>query len=114
MIEPWHQIAKAKQLNDFDTYAMGINSRVVNKFDNFTLYNELILLKHNPKYLPDAYESQYNVGVTYKYNQDLTLYARGVNVFDGRSGFSYYNYNNKKENIDSIEESYTIGVEYTF
>jgi hypothetical protein len=114
MIEPWHQIAKAKQLNDFDTYAMGINSRVVNKFDNFTLYNELVFLKHNPKYLPDAYESQYNVGVTYKYNQDLTLYARGVNVFDGRSGFSYYNYNNKKENIDSIEESYTIGVEYTF
>ena len=114
MLEPWYQTAKAKQLDNFDTYATGLNGRLVNKFENFTLYHELILLKHNPKYLPDAYESQYNVGVTYKYNQDLTLYVRGINVFDGRSGFSYYNYNNKKENIDSIEESYTIGIEYTF
>lgn len=114
MLEPWHQIAKAKQLNDFDTYAAGINSRVVNKFDDFTLYNELILLQHDTKYLPDEYEFQYNLGLTYKYNKDLTLYVRGINVFNGRSGFSYYNYNNKTQNMNSIEESYTIGLEYTF
>lgn len=52
--------------------------------------------------------------VTYKYDKDLTLYVRGVNIFDGRSGFSYYNYKNRIENINSIEESYTVGLEYTF
>lgn len=114
MIEPWYQYGKAKELNNFESYASGINTRLVNKFNDFTLFNELVLLKNNTKYLPDAYEFQYNAGVTYKYDKDLTLYVRGVNIFDGRSGFSYYNYKNRTENINSIEESYTVGLEYTF
>lgn len=113
-IEPWYQYKKAKQSNDFESYALGINTRVINKFDNFTLYNELILIENDTKYLPDKYEFQYNTGVTYKYDKNLTLYVRGINIFDGRRGFSYYNYKNKSENINSISESYTIGLEYTF
>jgi iron complex outermembrane receptor protein len=114
MFEPWYQYAKAEQLNDFESYSSGLNTRLVNKFSDYTLYNELVLLKNNEKYLPDEYELQYNAGVTYKYDKDLTLYLRGVNMFDGRTGFSYYNYKNKTQNINPIEESYHIGLEYTF
>ncbi len=113
MIETWRQDIDIKEYN-LKNYINGVNLRLINDFESITFVNELILL--NPKKSITNMEDdiQFNTGITYKYNKDLSLFFKGENVFDMRKGYKYLNYENGTSSISGIDERYIIGIEYTF
>ena len=113
IIEPWREDIDAK-IFDTKLYIQGVNTRMINTFGNFTILNEFLLLSTNNQDTTQKNEWQYNLGITYTYKKDFTLYIKGENIFDGRSGYEYSNYLESSKAIDTIEERYSVGIKYKF
>lgn len=113
MLDLWRQDINMQE-ESLKYYTEGLSVRFLNTFNKITFANEFVFLKTDEMSIKDQNEWQYNLGITYKYTKDLTFFVKGENIFDNRAGYQYLNYKNESEAIDSIEERYSFGMEYTF
>ena len=113
MLDLWRQDINMQE-ESLKYYTEGLSVRFLNTFNKITFANEFVFLKTDEMSIKDQNEWQYNLGITYKYTKDLTFFVKGENIFDNRAGYQYLNYKNDSEAIDSIEERYSFGMEYTF
>lgn len=113
MLDLWREDVNMEE-DQLQYYKDGLSMRFLNTFEKLTFANEFVFLRTNEEGISDQNEWQYNLGITYKYTKDLTFFVKGENIFDNRAGYQYLNYKNDSEAIDSIEERYSFGMEYTF
>ncbi len=96
-----------KEFNDKDTF-YGASLRFFNTIDKFTLYNELIY-RGGYDDLDDGYDL--NSSITYKVNNDLSVFTKGQNILNKAIKT---NYNTDIKNVPVSSRKFSFGLEYKF
>jgi iron complex outermembrane receptor protein len=108
-------ISNVPNVEDIRKYELSI--RGLNTYNKFDIFNELIYNK-NDKDGENYYD--YNAGVIYHYNDDLSISAKGINIFNSSHTTTFYRVDPQtfqKESplkISPIDQHFMLGMEYLF
>ena len=110
-------VVRPQIMSDKMSKLYGAHTVVYKKFENLDFYNALVYRKWTDSIKPGI---DVSFTINYHYNDKLTLYCKGINIFGTAIKSNYYGYDviNSKilhfNNISVIDRTFLVGLEYQF